>query len=79
VLDMDSSESPTDAKANTVHGDFQRMLENDLDFKPRVAQRLMAVAKDERLTNPTHASLLPQAWTTLYELTSNRAAPCLAA
>lgn len=58
-----------DAKDSCEHGDFESMLKEDLAFQPRTAQRLMAIARDQRLTNPTHASLLPASWTTLYELT----------
>ncbi len=38
-------------------------------FLLRTAQRLMIVARDVRLVDPTHASLLPPHWRTLYELT----------
>src|SRR5437868_7722703 len=58
-----------EAKAKLPHGDFEAMLTTGLDFKPRTAQRLMAVAADPRLRNATHGSLLPTSWRTLYELT----------
>lgn len=58
-----------EAKESCDRGEFENMLETDLAFQPRTAQRLMAIARDTRLTNPTHASLLPASWTTLYELT----------
>jgi hypothetical protein len=45
------------------------MVQDELPFGPRTAQRLMAIAGDERLTKAPHASLLPQSWMTLYELT----------
>jgi hypothetical protein len=51
------------------HGDFTAMIERDLPFKPSTAQRLMKIADDERLSNPTHVSLLPPHWGTLYEIT----------
>ena len=57
------------AKDALDHGEFTKMVERDLPFGKRTAQRLMAIARDTRLTNPTHASLLPQSWMTLYELT----------
>ena len=57
------------AKAQLAHGDFLAMVENDLPFRPRSAQMLMAVAQDARLTNTKHVSLLPPSWGTLYELT----------
>jgi len=57
------------AKDALDHGKFTKMVERDLPFGKRTAQRLMAIARDTRLTNPTHASLLPQSWMTLYELT----------
>jgi hypothetical protein len=44
-------------------------LQNDKMSHAQPAQRLMAIARDPRLTNPTHASLLPQSWMTLFELT----------
>jgi len=58
------------AKTALEHGEFQKMLESQLQFQPRTAQRLMAIAADERITNATHASHLPTAWTTLYEITT---------
>lgn len=57
-----------EAKDACDHGAFESMLKRDLAFQPRTAQRLMTIARDHRLTNPTHASLLPASWTTLYEL-----------
>jgi hypothetical protein len=57
------------AKAALAHGEFLAMVESDLPFGPRTAQRLMAIADDPRLTNATHVSLLPPNWGTLYELT----------
>ncbi|MGI9169400.1 MAG: DUF3102 domain-containing protein [Caulobacteraceae bacterium] len=57
-----------EAKVALPHGAFEAMVENDLPFKPSAAQRLMAVARDERLANPAHAQLLPPHWMTLYEL-----------
>jgi N6-adenosine-specific RNA methylase IME4 len=59
----------TQAKAALPHGEFTAMVEHDLPFGPRAAQRLMAIAADSRITNPTHMSLLPSSWGTLYELT----------
>jgi hypothetical protein len=57
-----------EAKDELAHGEWLAMIENDLPFGPRTAQRLMAIAGDERLTNPTHVSHLPPSWGTLYEL-----------
>jgi hypothetical protein len=59
-----------DAKAKLAqHGTWESLVETKLDFSPSVAQRLMAVARDERLTNPAHVQLLPRSYGTLYELT----------
>jgi N6-adenosine-specific RNA methylase IME4 len=58
-----------EAKAQLPHGEFETMIERELPFKPRTAQRLMKIAADERLSNPTHVPLLPPHWGTLYELT----------
>jgi hypothetical protein len=57
------------AKGALPHGRFQDMVEAELPFNVRAAERLMAIAQDARLTNPTHVSLLPPHWGTLYELT----------
>jgi len=57
------------AKKELPHGSFQIMVENELAFGARTAQRLMDVARDQRLSNPTHVSYLPASWGTLYELT----------
>jgi Protein of unknown function (DUF3102) len=57
-----------EAKGKVPHGDFTGMVENDLLFNARTAQRLMVIAKDQRISNPTHVSLLPLHWGTLYEL-----------
>lgn len=58
-----------EAKAALPHGAFTDMVETKLPFGARAAQRLMAIAADEKLTNPTHVSHLPASWGTLYELT----------
>src|SRR5262249_19472291 len=57
-----------DAKETLKHGDFEAMIESGLPFGPRTAERLMVVARNEVLSNPTHASLLPGSWTVLHEL-----------
>ena len=57
------------AKQELPHGQFQAMVDNALPFRPRTAERLMAIAADKRLRNPTHVSHLPSSWGTLYELT----------
>lgn len=59
----------TAAKLVLPEGQFESMIEAELPFTARTAQRLMAIAADERLGDPTHVSLLPPAWGTLYELT----------
>jgi hypothetical protein len=45
------------------------MVIYDLPFSPSTAQRLMAVARDDRLRKAAHGQLLPPSWRTLYELT----------
>jgi hypothetical protein len=58
-----------EAKDKLEHGAFTAMIRNDLPFKARKAQMLMAVATDKRLQNANHGSLLPPHWRTLYKLT----------
>ena len=57
-----------EAKDALAHGEFEATVEDDLPFGPRTAQRLMKVAGNEQLANPTHGSDLPPSWHTLYEL-----------
>jgi hypothetical protein len=59
-----------DAKANLVkRGQWEQMIGTLLDFSPDTAQRLMAIARDERLTNPAHVRFLPRSYSTLHLLT----------
>lgn len=57
------------AKEALGHGHFEEMVETDLPFKMNTAQRLMAISRDERITNAAYATLLPPVWTVLYDLT----------
>ena len=57
------------AKAALAHGEFLEMVERDLPFGERTAERLMEIGRDPRLANPTTWSHLPSGWRTLYELT----------
>jgi hypothetical protein len=58
-----------DARDDLDHGQFGKMIERDLPFGPDTAQRLMAIARDERLRNAAHARHLPPSWTVLHALT----------
>lgn len=57
-----------EAKAKLPHGSFEAMIESDLPFTPSTAQKLMLIARDQKLVNPAHARLLPPHWATLHEL-----------
>ena len=56
-----------EAKSKVDHGDWLKLVE-ELPFSDRTAQRLMEIARHPVLSNPTHASVLPPSWYTLYEL-----------
>ncbi len=58
-----------EAKSSLPHGDFLVLTQSKLPFTARTAQRLMAIAADERLSKATHVSHLPASWGTLYEMT----------
>lgn len=58
-----------DAKARLRHGQWETMIATQLDFSPSTVQRLMIIARDDRLSNPAHGQLLPRSYRTLYELT----------
>jgi hypothetical protein len=57
------------AKESLPHGTFLSMIESQLPFGADTAQRLMAIARDERLAKAARGRLLPATWRTLYELT----------
>src|SRR5262245_20891525 len=56
------------AKQELPHGEFTQMIERDLPFGERVAQRLMAISDCAWLREPTRESVLPLSWTILYQL-----------
>lgn len=58
-----------EAKAALPQGDFLTLSRKMLPFSARTAQRFMAIAADERLSDATRVSLLPAHWGTLYEIT----------
>lgn len=58
-----------EARAALPHGEFGDMVDGDLPFGRRTAERLMRIARDDRLTNATRLSLLPPHWGTWYRLT----------
>lgn len=67
---MQVGRSLIEAKAALPHGAFLQMLEDEeLPFGASTAQRLMAVARDRRLSNAAYLQYLPASWGTLYELT----------
>jgi hypothetical protein len=66
---IDAGRLLIEAKEDLSHGSFESMVQLSLNFGPRTAQRLMAVAGNPILSNPTHGSHLPPSWRTLSELT----------
>jgi Protein of unknown function (DUF3102) len=58
-----------EAKEALPHGEFLEMITSDLPFEANTAQRLMKIARDQRLSNAAHVPHLPPTWGTLYELT----------
>jgi N6-adenosine-specific RNA methylase IME4 len=63
------------AKANLPHGAWEAMCANDLKFHPRIAQMLIAIACDRRLVKPKIFSLLPPAYTTIYQISQLKDKP----
>lgn len=57
-----------EAKERVANGEFGSLVKSDLPFGVRTAQRLMAIARDPRLTAPDIAAILPGSWRTLSEL-----------
>lgn len=56
-----------EAKNHVEHGEWLPMLEQ-IGFHNRKAQRLMEIARDERLLNPSILTLLPDRWTKIHDL-----------
>ena len=59
----------TAAKDKLEHGEFFKMIENNLPFKRSTVQALMKIAADRRITKYQHAGCLPAHWSTLVKLT----------
>lgn len=57
-----------EAKEALPHGEFIAMVESELPFREHTARRLMAIARDERLSNGAHGLVLPPSWRTLYAI-----------
>jgi hypothetical protein len=57
------------AKDELKHGEFLKMIENNLPFKRSTTQALMKIAADGRITKYQHAGCLPTHWSTLVKLT----------
>jgi len=57
------------AKKDLEHGEWLPMIESDLPFETKTAQRLMIIARHPLIGNGAHAHHLPASWMTLYELT----------
>jgi hypothetical protein len=57
------------AKDELKHGEFLKMIENNLPFKRSTAQAFMKIAADRRITNNQRAGCLPPHWSTLLKLT----------
>ena len=55
------------AKDELKHGEFLKMIENNLPFKRSTAQALMKIAKDGRITK-NQRGCLPAHWSTLIKL-----------
>lgn len=66
---MECGQLLIEAKDSLGHGEFIAMVEGELPFKRVTAFKLMAVARDVRLSNVSHVKHFPPHWGTLYALT----------
>ncbi len=62
-------------KAALPHGEYLKMIEEDLPFNESTARKLVLIARDNRLTDRSHVNVLPPDWGTLYEITRARSVP----
>jgi hypothetical protein len=58
-----------DSKETLGHGSFEAMVESKLPFTLRTARMFMAIAEHPVISNRNHVSVLPAAWSTLYQIT----------
>ena len=58
-----------DAKSRLKHGQWETLISTQLDFSADTAQRLMAIARDDRLSNTANLRFLPRQSSTLHALT----------
>jgi hypothetical protein len=56
------------AKYELKHGEFLKMIEDNLPFKRSTAQALMKIAADRRITKNQHAGCLPAHWSALVKI-----------
>jgi hypothetical protein len=63
-----AGQNPVKARTQVPHGEWLPLLKR-VGIGDRKAQRLMFIANNLRLANPTRVSHLPPCWGTLYELT----------
>ena len=66
---IDTGKALTEAKHALPHGEWLLMVSEDLPFKERAAQRLMAIAADNWISKASHGTYLPASWRTLAEMT----------
>jgi hypothetical protein len=51
------------------HGEWLKMIKEELPFEGSTARRLIIIANDDKLRDRAHGHNLPVQWRTLYELT----------
>jgi N6-adenosine-specific RNA methylase IME4 len=56
------------AKKDLDHGEFMKMVKEDIGFSISKAERLMKIAADARITDSAHMPIMPPCWGTLYEI-----------
>jgi hypothetical protein len=58
-----------EAKDRLAHGEFEKMVRDDLKISADTSQQLRAIARHPLISNAEHARYLPPAWYTLFLLT----------
>ncbi|MBF0583086.1 MAG: DUF3102 domain-containing protein [Magnetococcales bacterium] len=58
-----------EAKAKLGHGQYMKMIENDLPFGYDTANKIKAIAEDKRMLNMELVPYLPPSWYALHKLT----------
>lgn len=66
---LETAQLLAEARDNLPPTDWQKLINGQLPFKRRMAEKLAKIADDTRLSDPKYRKFLPAHWSTLHDLT----------